>query len=672
MNRETTAPATESISEIEHCWVPMADGVRLAARLWLPRTLPAPAIVEYIPYRKRDMVRARDERNHPWFAARGYACIRVDMRGSGDSEGAMRDMYTDDELGDALGVLEWIAEQDWCDGAVGMMGTSWGGTSALQAAASGSGLLRAAIAVCATNDRYNDDIHHMGGCLLTDSIEWGATLPAILALPPSAESDPEGWRETWRTRLEQMEFPLFSWIEHETRDAYWRHGSVSENPQSFDCPVLAIGGWSDRYSNTVMNLLADNPHNCWGIVGPWGHHYPDQGVPGPAIGFQQEALRWWDRWLRARDNGVDGVPRLRVWCGEYQQPQDYSAMRRGRWLALSDWAGAQAAQKYAESALALLPAPNAEERQSHLVRVPCDLRVGGAAGDTGYFGRPGGLPTEQSTDDANSLVFDSETLQSDQVLLGKALVGLDLQVDRLPAQIIVRLGDVAPDGQVMRVAYRVHNLALEQNYLPSATGSGQDLRHLDLALPNAAHLFAAGHRIRIALSASYWPMIWPAAEPSEILIGGEGLQLRLALAPVDAQVVAQAEFAEPLAPVVRDAALVEEKIQREVARGDASGELLYRWRQPLSMTRHEAVNLAIGAETSAEHRIDINDPLSAQSQFEHRLLAVYAESRIEARGMARVAAGRDHYRVEGSLQVFEDDREIFARDWSRGIARKHA
>ena len=436
--------ATGLIRELEHCWVPMTDGVRLSARLWLPQELPAAAIVEYIPYRKRDMVRARDERNHPWFAARGYACIRVDMRGSGDSEGVMKDMYCADELDDALAVLEWIAKQDWCNGAIGMMGTSWGGTSALQAAASDSGLLRAVIAVCATNDRYNDDIHHMGGCLLTDSIEWGATLPAILALPPAAESDAEGWRENWRSRLDRIEFPLFSWIEHETRDAYWRHGSVSETPGRFDCPVLAIGGWSDRYSNTVMNLLEDNPDTCWGIVGPWGHHFPDQGQPGPAIGFQQQALRWWDRWLRGCENGVDRDPRLRVWCNEFQPPQDFLALRQGYWLALPDWAAASRAQKFKEFDLRLRLAPDADQNTSRFVRIPGDLRVGRAAGDTGYFGRPGGLPDDQSIDDARSLVFETEALVTEQVLLGKAMLGLHLRAERLPAQIVIRLSCPQP------------------------------------------------------------------------------------------------------------------------------------------------------------------------------------------------------------------------------------
>ena len=204
----------------------MPDGVRLAARLWIPRgaqDAPVPAIFEYIPYRKSDMVRARDERNHPFFAAHGYACMRVDMRGSGDSEGYMPDMYAENELSDARAVIDWLAAQPWCDGRVGMFGTSWGGTAGLQASVDVPEALAAVIAVCATHDRYEDDIHHKGGCLLTDTFEWGATLPAILALPPTRNVG-DDWRERWEARLRSLAFPLEDWVREEARGDYLEAG----------------------------------------------------------------------------------------------------------------------------------------------------------------------------------------------------------------------------------------------------------------------------------------------------------------------------------------------------------------------------------------------------------------------------------------------------------------
>ena len=280
------------VTEVEHQWITMPDGVRLSARLWISQGEPCPAILEYIPYRKRDMVRARDERNHLYFARHGYVCIRVDMRGSGDSEGIMPDMYHQNELDDARHVIDWIARQPWCNGHVGMFGTSWGGTASLQASVEAPEPLKAVIANCATIDRFEDDIHWVGGCLLTDSMEWGATLPAILACPPDSATLGNEWWDIWQARLAQTAFPFEHWVKNNQRGGYWRHGSIRFQADRLTCPILAIGGWSDRYSNSVMRLACARPDICKGIVGPWGHHYPDRGEPGPAMNFQKIALMW--------------------------------------------------------------------------------------------------------------------------------------------------------------------------------------------------------------------------------------------------------------------------------------------------------------------------------------------------------------------------------------------
>ena len=487
-----TTPRITRVREVEHCWIPVSGGVRLSARLWLPETPsgePAPALLEYIPYRKRDMVRVRDERNHAWFARHGYACVRVDMRGSGDSEGVMTDMYRPEELDDALAVIEWIAAQAWCDGAVGMMGTSWGGTASLQAALRRPRALRAIIAVCATDNRFDDDIHHMGGCLITDSVEWGATLPAILASPPDPVTVGEDWRRMWRERLEGAAFPLERWIRHETRDAYWRFGAVNEAPGDIACPALLVGGWSDRYSATVMNLLAANRERCWGIVGPWGHHYPDLGSPGPAIGFQQEALRWWDRWLRGEENGVDAEPRLRVWMQEYAPPGDRLERRPGRWVSERTWP----APAVSDRGLSLghggdLRLP--EGPGSGTVLVPSHPEVGAASGDTGYFGREGGLPLDQRVDDALSLVFESEPLPEALEILGAARLEFSLESDRPVALLSARVNDVPPEGAAARVTWTVRNLVLEDEGRTPRRMVPGEARRFAIAFPNTPTAFA--------------------------------------------------------------------------------------------------------------------------------------------------------------------------------------
>jgi putative CocE/NonD family hydrolase len=231
------------VRDIEHTVIAVRDGVKLAARLWLPHgaeAQPAPAILEYIPSRKRDGTRLRDEPMHRWFAGHGYAAVRVDLRGSGESEGLLLDEYSPQEQDDALDVIAWIAAQPWCDGRVTMMGKSWGGFGALQVAALRPPALVAVIAVCASDDRYADDAHYMGGCLLTENLTWGAMLFTLAAQPPDPEITGPRWRAAWQERLDAL--PLFAaeWLGHPARDAYWRHGSVCEDWSAIRCPVAQL------------------------------------------------------------------------------------------------------------------------------------------------------------------------------------------------------------------------------------------------------------------------------------------------------------------------------------------------------------------------------------------------------------------------------------------------
>jgi len=246
-----------TIRHQEHLQIPVRDGIRLAARMWSPEDAehdPVPAILEFIPYRKRDGTRQRDELHHPYFAGHGYACLRVDLRGSGDSEGVLVDEYLEQELTDGEDVIAWIAEQPWCDGSVGMMGISWGGFNGLQLAARRPPALGAIITVASTDDRYGDDVHYMGGCLLGDNLSWASTMFAFNSLPPDPELVPQ-WRERWHERLEGSGLWLETWLRHQHRDDYWRHGSVAGHYDAIEVPVMAVSGWADGYTNAVFRLL---------------------------------------------------------------------------------------------------------------------------------------------------------------------------------------------------------------------------------------------------------------------------------------------------------------------------------------------------------------------------------------------------------------------------------
>ncbi|MDX1606963.1 MAG: CocE/NonD family hydrolase, partial [Candidatus Competibacterales bacterium] len=406
------------VQVIENTWIPMPDGVKLAAKLWLPayaERRPVPAVLEYIPYRKRDCKAVRDAEIHGFFARHGYAGVRVDLRGSGDSEGVLRDEYLPIELDDGVEILRWLARQPWCNGRVGMIGLSWGGFNGLQIAALQPPELAAVITVCSSDDRYADDVHYMGGCLLTDNLSWASVMLSYNACPPDPEIVGERWRELWQQRLEGSGLWIRNWLAHQRRDAYWKHASVCEDYDAIRCPVFAVSGWADGYCNTVFRLMANLSVPRKGLVGPWNHKYPHMGGPGPAIDFLGECLRWWDRWLKDHDNGVEEEPVIRAWMQDSVSP--HSDDRPGRWVAEQDWPSPRIEARdcgLAPGRIAFGPAPADDDA----LTIQSPLSVDLFAGKWCSYSESTDLPTDQRLEDGGSRVFDSDVLERDLEILG--------------------------------------------------------------------------------------------------------------------------------------------------------------------------------------------------------------------------------------------------------------
>src|SRR3954454_16589204 len=309
--------------------------------MWLPEdaeAAPVPAILDAVPYRKGDGTAVRDASRYPYFAGHGYACVRLDLRGSGDSDGLITDEYTEQEQDDVAAVIAWLAAQPWCDGAVGMIGVSWGGFAALQAAARRPPALRGVVAIHATDDRYAADGHYIGGCVLaSDMVHWSACMAAYVGPPPDPAVVGDGGRDAWRERVERMEPWVATWLAHQRRDDYWRQGSACEHYDRIACPVFAVGGWVDGYRDSVLRLLEHVRAPVRGLIGPWGHTWPERGAPGPAIGFLQECLRFFDAALKGADNGFLDEPALVSWMQERIGPVTHCAERPGRWVADPAW-----------------------------------------------------------------------------------------------------------------------------------------------------------------------------------------------------------------------------------------------------------------------------------------------------------------------------------------------
>ena len=421
------------IKEDSQVSIPLSDGTRLAGRVWRPEAAdlhPVPAILEFVPYRQRDLTAVRDSIHHPYFAGtrvrgrpgrparqrqlRGRAHRRVPRAGAVRRRGGagldrraalVRRAHRDD--GDLLGRVQHPP-----------------GRRAASAEPA------AVVTACSTDDRYADDVHYMGGCLLTDNLSWASTMFAYNSCPPDPDVVGERWREMWHERLRGSGLWLAEWLRHQRRDAYWQHGSICEDYADVACPVLAVSGWADGYTNSVFRLLAalDVPRK--GLIGPWSHKYPHLGQPGPAVGFLQELVRWWDHWLRDVDNDVMAEPMLRIWMQESVPPSTAYEDRPGRWVGEPSWPSPHVvAATHPLGRHQILPADAAGGPGRELaLTVQSPLSVGQFAGKWCSYNAPPDLPYDQREEDGGSLTFDGEPLTERMEILGAPVVHLELSV----------------------------------------------------------------------------------------------------------------------------------------------------------------------------------------------------------------------------------------------------
>jgi putative CocE/NonD family hydrolase len=658
-----------------HMWIPMSDGARLAARLWLPEgagpEAPVPAILEYHPYRKNDHTLAADEQQHRYFAGHGYAAIRVDMRGSGDSDGVLMDEYAPQEQSDGVEIIAWLAAQDWCTGAVGMIGRSWGGFNGLQIAAHRPRALKAIITIASTDDRYAEDVHYSGGCVIaSEMLPWANRMLAYNAQPPDPAVVGDSWRQLWLERMEQAPAFVATWLAHQRRDAYWQQGSVCEDYSAIRCPVYAVGGWADPYRNAVFRLMEnlDGPRKA--LVGPWSHISPHSGSPGPLIGFLQECLRWWDHWLKGRETGIMDEPMVRAWINEAVEPQLQSGIRPGRWVAEQAWPARR------DEPGRWFPEPSGRlGRDAPGGGAVCrivGLQHAGADGGTWLSkGTADDLPPDQRAEDGRSLSFTGPELAEPVEILGQPQMRLRVRSDKPLALVAVRLCDVAPDGASLLVTRGLLNLTHRDGHhqvAPLAPGEEYDVV---VPLDAIGHAFAPGHRIRVALSPTYWPGAWPSPEPVSLdVVTGPGTSLVLPVRSVRGEDPLAADFREPEgAPAPPVDVTSAGAWRRHVSYEAGSGEHRVCW----ELDRPAGVRLPDGLEMIQEagdlFTITEGDPLSAgvQSRWDIRFGRGDWQPRVVAE--STMTADATDFHVSCSLEGFEGRNRVFNKAWTLKVPR---
>jgi len=658
------------IKVLENVFIPMQDGTKLASKVWMPEDAgdnPVPAILEYIPYRKRDFKAFRDDQIHGYFAGHGYAGIRVDLRGSGDSEGILRDEYLQQELDDGLEVLSWLAAQPWCTGDVGIIGISWGGFNGLQIAALQPPELKAVITVASSDDRYADDVHYMGGTLLTDNLSWASTMFAYNSCPPDPLVVGERWKEIWLDRLQGSGLWLKKWLEHQRRDDYWKHASVCEDYSAVRCPVFAVSGWADGYTNAVFRLMEKLDVPRKGLIGPWGHKYPHMGGPGPVIDFLHECVRWWDQWLKDIDTGVKRDPMIRAWMKDTVSP--ISDKRPGRWVGESKWPAPDIQSKVFNLLYGELT-DDKDQKSTAVLSIQSPLSVGLFAGKWCSYSETTDLPSDQREEDGGSLIFDTLPLEEDLEILGSPRLELELSSNKPIATLAARISDVAPNGRATRITYGVLNLTHRRsNEEPEELQENKKYR-ISLDMNYVAQKFPAGNQLRLSISSSYWPLAWPSPEPARLKVFLENSMLSLPERKPKDDDATLRDLGKPgIQRSLPTTLLAPSHREWEVKHNLATNEVMLHVTNNDPLYRLEDINWTLQKDVTEKYFYKNNNYDTLRGEVTSKRRFKRDDWEVTTITRTILTSGRTHFRIRATLDAWEEDTRVFSKTWNENITR---
>ncbi len=691
---EVSRPASPPVHEVTTEWdvrIRTRDGVELSANIWRPRARngepplpPGPAILEMIPYGKDNWRRNADVGRGEYLAARGYALCRVDVRGTGSSGGLALDEYTEDETRDGAEVVEWLAAQSWCDGNVGMWGISYGGFTSIQVAKLRPPHLRAIVPVMATDDRYLTDVHYIGGCVTASELsQYAVSQVAMNAMPPDAGFRGDAWREEWRARLEATPPWLVRWLREQTDGPYWRPGSLAPDYEAIDAAILNVGGWMDSYVDAALRMQALCTAPSRTLVGNWVHGWPSSATPGPNLDELHEVVRFFDRWLRGvADEAPD--PPVTWFERDYAPPEPFPTELPGRWRSAEAFPHPSVVARTWSFAAGELPlvgrlvegAPPAEaataepavERFAHRPTVGTRGSLSWGAG-----GIPNGLARDLRPDEAFGPTFTSAPLQEPLSVFGFPEVVVHVAASAPVATLVARLTDVAPDGTSAQVTAGILNLTHRRSHAepePLEPGRVEEVR---LVLRPAGYRFAPGHRIRVSLASSAWPIVWPSPYPCELSVHlGAAAPSRLVL-PVVPPAGGPGDLPPPAfkttPPDVRDVSLgsASDRPRWDVVEDVVDGSVTVTIHDGGEETLHDGRRL-YAAETL---RLTARDADPARAEMDADVVYRWWEhdAAIEIRARSLQTSTATDFDLSVDLEVDLDGEPFFRRRWQERIPR---
>lgn len=672
-----TADAAPSVRVLPHVPIPMPDGAVLSATLYLPHAgaladgIRRPVVFDSYPYRKDDLMAGRT-RAHRAFAARGMVAARLDVRGTGSSTGIATDEYSRQELDDTVEAIAWFAAQPWSNGNVGMFGSSYGGFNAIQVAMRRPPALKAICPMYFTDNRYTDDCHYRGGSLqmLYDVGAYGLSMVALNALPPARAAVGEGFEAVWADHL-RAEPWLLTWLEHQTLDDYWRHGSLDQDYGALECATYLFGGWRDGYVTSNLRTFEGLRAPKKLLLGPWTHTWPDAGVPGPQIDHLHEQARFFEHWLLGVENGVMDEPPITIYVQAFDAPKGRREHTSGFWRHEAGWPLDRSTDRcwrlIAAGGLAL---DGGVREPAAAIPYRYDPTVGTTFG---IFAGSSGLPlipSDQREEAGRSIAWTSDPLAEPIEILGRPRFDARVSVSAPIATLVVRLIDVAPDGAAAQLTKGHLNLTHRWSHetpQPMTPGVAEDVR---IELEATSWIFAPGHRVAVAVTASDYPMVWPSPLPHEgaIHVGGDA-PTALTLPVLGAQ-------DPPLPPpVLRPPSAYEElpsttlaRPSMRVTRDHATGAVEVRI-GGASIT-HLGAGATAHTRSEATTRVAPDDPAHASIRGTNVVELHSPEHTVVATATGSIESDETSLQAGIDLAVTLDGALFHARSWRRTYPRR--
>ncbi|MBE0461802.1 MAG: CocE/NonD family hydrolase, partial [Candidatus Aminicenantes bacterium] len=648
--------------EIKRDWLTMSDGVRLSVTYFKPivreKDERFPVLFEFLPYRKDDLFYLRDYPIYSYFARRGYVMAKVDIRGTGSSEGRVPPReYSEPELEDAVDIIGQLSRAPWSNGNVGMWGISWGGFNAIQVAMRRPHGLKAILALDASDDLYHDDVHYIDGAFHVDQYE--VSIDTDLGLPrwPDYALDKDYFEERFNA------YPWFlTYLKQQKDGDFWRKNSLCWNYRAIQVPSYLIGGLLDGYRDSVPRMLENMKVPIKAVIGPWTHAWPDTGEPGPNYEWRHEAVRWWDYWLKDRDTGIMDEPKFVVFVRDGHPPDAYLKMTPGYWR-YEDWPIKRTLwKKFYPDDGGRLQKSIGEANTERLQYVPS---YGIAAGY--WWGEPTG---DMRRVDAGSLVYDSEVLTDKMEIIGFPRIKLKVSADAKLAHWIARLEDVHPDGRVSLVTGALINGSQHRSRLnPEYLIPGQ-IYELDFSLHFTTWTFKPGHRIRLAVSNSLFPMIWPTPYrmTTQLFLGSEATSLELPVipfkdSPVPEFLPSQPKEERPDAwPIESKGWPFRHRAIQDLIRSITTVELEAVNRWEIQGRRYQSLE-------KVSYQTDDTNPANSSFRGEGGHIIQLEERTLHLKVFVSIHSDEKNFYVKFTRQIFEGEKLIRERHWEESIQR---